>query len=90
MPLGTSLTATNMEVMLGLAQREVGQWVVKADVVRQLDMFEMFNGESTVSTLVRSAGGAPLRQSDWNKKDTSVSGAERAPSTYRIDGVPVG
>ena len=39
---------------------------------------------------VRSAGGAPLRQSDWNKKDTSVSGAERAPSTYRIDGVPVG
>ena len=38
---------------------------------------------------VRSAGGAPLRQSDWNKKDTSVSGAERAPSTYRIDGVPV-
>ena len=39
---------------------------------------------------VRSAGGAPLRQSDWNKKDTSTSGAERAPSTYRIDGVPVG
>ena len=36
---------------------------------------------------VRNAGGAPLRQSDWNKKDTSVSGAERAPSTYRIDGV---
>ena len=35
---------------------------------------------------VRSAGGAPLRQSDWNKKDTSVSGAERAPSAYRIDG----
>ena len=35
---------------------------------------------------VRNAGGAPLRQSDWNKKDTSVSGAERAPSTYRIDG----
>ena len=39
---------------------------------------------------VRSAGGAPRRQSSWNKKDTSVSGAERAPSTYRIDGVPVG
>ena len=39
---------------------------------------------------VRNAGGAPLRQSSWNKKDTSVSGAERAPSTYRIDGVPVG
>ena len=38
---------------------------------------------------VRNAGGAPLRQSDWNKKDTSVSGAESAPSSYRTDGVPV-